>query len=523
MVDPGIADFEVDGKVISDGRLKSEILNSQFSSVFTKEDLENIPEMGSDPTSGLGSLIISEQGVLKQLSSLNPNKASGPDQIPPWFLKTFATDIAPILTDVFQDSIDSGTVPRRWKEANVCAVFKKGRKSDPANYRPISLTCVVSKILKHIVHSFIMKHLNHNNILTDCQHGFRAKRSTEMQLIFTLHDMAKTIQSSSIHAAVLDFAKAFDKVPHRRLLRKLQYYGIQGSLLNWLESFLTQRFQSVVCEGQTSSQCPVTSGVPQGTVLGPLLFLLYINDLPDTVQLSVRLFADDALVYGIVASDADCDLLQSDLRRLESWQYHWQMEFNPSKCKIVTISHKNNPPQRKYVFCGVELEQVDTFPYLGVTISNKLKWSAHVSITAAKASKSLGTIQRNLWNCPKKVKEIAYTSLVRPKLEYASAAWDPFLKKDISALEMVQSKAARFCSQNYDRYASVTDMIKDLGWATLETRRRQARLTLMYKLTHGLIDIDTRKYWIQHPESRTRGTHQFKFRVLYSNKDVFKF
>ena len=342
-----------------------------------------------------------------------------------------------------------------------------------------------------------------------------------MQLILTLHDMAKAIQSSFIHAVVLDFAKAFDKVSHRRLLRKLQHYGIQGPLLNWLESFATQRFQSVVCEGQTSSQCPVTSGVPQGTVLGPLLFLLYINDLPDNVQSSVRLFADDALLYGIVASDADCDLLQFDLRRLESWRYHWEMEFNPSKCKIVTISHKNNPPQRKYVFCGVELQRVDSFPYLAVTISNKLKWSAHVSMTAARANKSLGTIQRNLWNCPKNVKEIAYTYLVRPKLEYASVAWDPFLKKDISALERV--RLSRFCSQNYNRYASITDMIKDLRWAKLETRRWQSRLTLMYKLTHGLIDIDSREYLIQHSESRTRGSHQFKFRVTYANKDVFKF
>ena len=153
---PGIGDFEVHGKVISDGGLKSEILNSQFSSVFTKEDLDNIPEMGSDPTPGLGPLIISEQGVSKQLSSLNSNKACGPDQIPPWFLKTFAADIAPILTNILQDSIDSGTVPHRWEEANVCAVFKKGKKSDPANYRPISLTCVASKILEHIVHSYVL-------------------------------------------------------------------------------------------------------------------------------------------------------------------------------------------------------------------------------------------------------------------------------------------------------------------------------------------------------------------------------
>ena len=169
-------------------------LNSQFSRVFTKEDLENIPEMGSDPTPGLGPLIISEQGVSKQLCLLNPNKASGPDQIPPWFLKTFAADIALIVTNIFWDSIDSGSVPHKWKEANVCAVFKKGKKSDPANYRPISLTCVASKIPEHIIHSFIMKHLNDHNILTDYHHGFRAKRSTEMQLILTL----QAIQSSSI-------------------------------------------------------------------------------------------------------------------------------------------------------------------------------------------------------------------------------------------------------------------------------------------------------------------------------------
>ncbi|PFX11162.1 LINE-1 retrotransposable element ORF2 protein, partial [Stylophora pistillata] len=262
---PGVADFEVDGKVVSDSGLKSEILNS----VFTKENLESIPEMRSDPTPGLGPLIISEQGVLKLVSSLNRNKAWGPDQVPPWFLKTFAADITPILTDIFQDSIDRGTVPRRWREANVCAVFKKGKKSDPANYRRISLTFVASKILEHIVHSYIMKHLNDHNILTDCQHGFRAKTFTEMQLILTLHDMAKAIQSSSIHAVVLELAKAFDKVPHRRLLWKLYYYGFQGPLLTWLDSFLTQLFQSVVCEGQTSSQSPVTSGVPQVAGFNP--------------------------------------------------------------------------------------------------------------------------------------------------------------------------------------------------------------------------------------------------------------
>ena len=151
-----------------------------------------------------------------------------------------------------------------------------------------------------------MKHLNDHNILTDCQHGFRVKGSTEMQLILTLHDMSKATQSSSIHAIVLDFAKAFDKVPHRHLLRKLQHYGIQGRLLNWVESFLTKCFESVVCEGQTSSQCTVTSGIPQGTGPQPIALFINITDLPDNVHSLVRLFADDTLLYGIVARDTGC-------------------------------------------------------------------------------------------------------------------------------------------------------------------------------------------------------------------------
>ena len=329
--------------------------------------------------------------------------------------------------------------------------------------------------------------------------------------------------NQSVHAVVLDFAKAFDKVPHRRLLAKLQYYGIQGKLLCWFESFLTQRSQSVVCEGKSSTSSPVKSGVPQGTVLGPLLFLLYINDLPDNLQSSVKLFADDALFYGFIASDTDCDHLQDDLWKLEQWQNQWQMQFNPSKCKVLCISNTRSPPVKKYTLCGVELEQVEEITYLGITLTSKLKWDQHVSSVSSKPSKVLGVVRRNLHICPRSVRETAYKTLVRPALEYGSAAWDPYYDKDIKKLERVQRKAARFCAGNYNHHANVTEMLKDLSWDTLATRRKTGRLSFMYKLTHNLIDCSAENHLKPNNERRTRGSHDFKFLVPRAKKDIFKF
>ena len=158
------------------------------------------------------------------------------------------------------------------------------------------------------------------------------------------------------------------------------------------------------------------------------------------------------------------------------------MQFNPSKCNVIGISNKQRPPQRQYFYCGSKREQVDSASHLGITVNSKLKWSEHISSISSKASRSLGLIKRNLWNCPRKVCETAYTSIVRPKLEYASASLDPHYKKDISTLERVQRKATRFCLQNFSKTESVTDMLSDLKWDTLETRRKENRLTLMYKL-----------------------------------------
>ncbi|XP_072030509.1 LOW QUALITY PROTEIN: uncharacterized protein [Amphiura filiformis] len=274
--------------------------------------------------------------------------------------------------------------------------------------------------------------------------------------------------------------------------------------------------------GNLSTPKPVLSGVPQGTAFGPLLFLLFINDLPDNIQNNVRLFADDCLVYSNISSEEDMDSLQDDLKQLEKWQSTWKMSFNPTKCSIMEISHKKQPPHRDYIFCGQKLQVPNSHPYLGVQLDDKLNWAEQVDNTVKKANRTMGMIRRNLWFCPKEVKTTAYITLVRPKLEYASCAWDPYKAGQIKKIEGVQRKAARFCMRNYKREASVTKMIAELGWETLEQRRESARLNMLHKIQDNLVGINKERYIKPSQITATR-TRKQKAEVPFARKDVFKY
>ncbi len=491
----GIGDLNIAGNIISDDKHKAEALNNQFQSVFTHEGNSTLPDMARSPHGEIPKLTITLKGVLDQLSKINISKSQGPDGIPPWFLNRYASHLAPVIHDIFQSSVDSGQVPNTWKEANVTAIFKKGSRAETSNYRPISLTPVVSKLLEHIIHSHIMKHLEQHHILTDHQHGFRAKRSTETQLIQTIHDISKSLdEKKSVDMAILDFTKAFDKVPHKRLIHKLKHYGITGPISSWINSFLTGRTQQVVINGSKSTSTQVISGVPQGTVLGPLLFLLYINDLPDNLSSTVRLFADDCLLYSPIKTDQDTSVLQNDLLKLEKWQHTWLMKFNPTKCYTMTIASRK-PTPNLYTFCGQQLKSVESHCYLGIHISNTLNWTIQSNSVTKKAQQTLGMIRRNLNKCPTQIKSIAYTTLVRPILEYASASWDPHCLRNIKLIERTQRQAARFCKNNYSREpGTVTQLLKDLQWDTLQSRRKTQRLSILYKMEHNLIDIPLDQY-----------------------------
>ena len=241
---------------------------------------------------------VSCKSVVKPLKNLKPHKAAGPDDIPLMLLKEAADEIAPTITLLFQASLNQGNTPSTWRKALVVPIFTKGSKSDASNYRPISLTSYLCKLCEHILHSTILTHLANHKILSDAQHGFRKRRSCDAQLLLALNDFARGLEDKSQTDIIfLDFAKAFDKVSHQGLLKKVYYYGIRGHTLKWIESFLDNRSQQVVIDGHFCIDAKITSGVPQGSVLGPLLFLIYINDLPNCVQNSVcRHFADDCIL-----------------------------------------------------------------------------------------------------------------------------------------------------------------------------------------------------------------------------------
>ena len=354
---------------------KANLLNAQFQPVFTPKsplqlkqlcqkkvqdlhDAGNYSQDMSQPPDDIGNkypnmpdLKIPVNGIIKLLQGLTPDKAPGPDQIRPLLLQKLCLEIAPILQDIFSKSLEEGSLPSEWLKANVSPIFKKGEKSDPANYRPISLTCILCIIFEHIVASNVVKHLDVNQILYDLQHGFRSKRSCETQLTMLIEEIHRNIGKQT-DIILLDFSKAFDKVNHAKLILKLHNNGIRGRTLSWIRAFLNGRSQTVVLEGDCSEEVPVTSGVPQGSVLGPILFLISINDLPDKVKSQVRLFADDTAAYLAISKLADSEQLQADLDILQEWEIRWDMQFNPSKCQVIHITRSRSPLPTTYTLHG---------------------------------------------------------------------------------------------------------------------------------------------------------------------------
>ena len=356
------------------------------------------------------------------------------------------------------------------------------------------------------MHSNISSHFDSHNVLNNAQHGFRKKRSCISQLIITLNDFADCLKSKQqIDAILLDFSKAFDKVDHEGLILKLEHLGVRDSLLAWIRSFLIGRNQKVLVDGVSSDPKPVLSGVPQGTVLGPLLFLVYINDISDGLSKGsqINLFADDGLLYRTINNIKDSEALQTDLNLLQKWEKEWKMEFHPQKCQLLRVSNKQNKILYNYKIHNIPIIETSSAKYLGVLIDSNLSWKSQYNYVNKKANHVLSLLKRNFHFCSTSVKSKCYTTLIRPIVDYGCEVWDPHFQTDIDFIEKIQKRAARFATNNYCmKSGNSSKNLSSLNWDTLENRRSKIKLTTFQNARLENIYIPLSH--LKHNSSRTR-------------------
>lgn len=394
------------------------------------------------------------------------------------------------------------------------------------NYRPISLTSSSCKLLEHIISNYINDFLDKHEIISPFQHGFRKGLSTTTQLISTIHSFASIVdRPGQVDVIFLDFSKAFDRVPHSGLIYKLNEIGLPSTVVQWISAYLQMRKQFVDVVGHHSDPLPVISGVPQGSVLGPLLFSIFINDLTFCIDksVSIRLFADDCLLFKDINSTRDQVVLNESLNAVSSWCDRWEMKLNQEKSLYMRITNKKSSHQYEYFIGDNYISRTMSFKYLGITISSNLSWSSHIEHVCAAARRKLGMIRHKLKHVPSHVKLLAYNTLIRTKLEYACTVWDPFTKKDIKILEDVQKQAARFIFNRYHPHDSPAALIQSNNIISLESRRKLARLKFLYQLWFKKLRLESSSFL--HPSStrRTRHDHPHKITPVFARTNAFKY
>ena len=370
-------------------------------------------------------------------------------------------------------------------------------------------------MLESILREVVMNHLIQEDLLSDKQYGFIGKRSTVTQLLHYIDQCCETMaQGKVVDCVYFDFAKAFDTVPHRRLMKKLECYGIGGDLLGWIAAFLSDRKQLVKVNAAKSTINPVVSGIPQGSVLGPLLFVIYINDLPEKVVSDLFLFADDTKILKTIDSVEDSLVVQDDINELEKWSQDWLLKFHPDKCHVLTIGKFSNIKHaHRYQLGGNELEHVFEEKDLGVLIDSELTFEEHISKQVNKANSILGVIKRSFNDLSPSAFCTLYTTFVRPHLEYAQSVWQPKLRRNINLIEGVQRRATKSIPQY--RNLPYGERLRRLQIPSLEFRRLFCDMVQIYKHIHIYDPKTTRNKLVK----KTRPTRQHNYELIPNFSD----
>jgi Reverse transcriptase (RNA-dependent DNA polymerase) len=429
---------------------KPEEIAQAFSDSFQGNFAQNpispdiCPRLAPPEVPILGDIKCDEGVVEKLLSDIKCGASPGPDGIPAIILNKCSGSLTRSLTAFFNYSLQRGCVPALWKEARVVPVFKSGDRADIQNYRPISITSLICKVLEKIVVFNLLEHFRSHNLLNDNQHGFIPKRSCVTMLAHVLDEWAFSLATKlgkQVDVINLDWSKAFDKVPHIKIISKLWAYKIRGSNLNWLRSFLVNRTQVVAYRGACSRPSGVPSGVCQGSVIGPLLFAIFMMELPKALNSSCAQYADDSSVYRAVDNFDHVNELQNDLNTVNIWSSNNGMAINAAKSSHLLLSTAHSHTDSQYHINNEPIPKINNVKCLGLNITDDMKWNMHTDCVSAKAFKVLGMIRRSLSGSRRCALRTAYLSLVRPILLYATPAWNPITEENLSKLERVQNVA----------------------------------------------------------------------------------
>ena len=492
---------------VSTAAEQATLLNNQFVSTFSPRDgpIELPVSVHDVEAESLCSFRCDEEEVFLGITSMRLNVACGPDGMSSKMLKSTAPTIFPHLTRIFNLSLESEKVPSEWKTSSITPIFKAGDPSSVSNYRPISLLSLVSKLLERQVHNVIMSHVLKNGFLSDMQFGFRPCASTQEAILAATRDWHRALENGqSVACVFFDLSKAFDSLPHSLVLESLARVGIGGELLIWIRDYLSGRKQQVVLRGASSPPADVTSGVPQGSILGPLLFILSVDSLTRvSISLEGRLslFADDICYYRPVISEDDLLAVQVDVDLIREWISKKKLRLNVGKTKAMLISRKRVVPVLSLKLDDHAIAQVSSFKFLGITIASDLSWGCHISNTCCKAKRFLGFLYRYFHLADSKCLARLYKSLVLPMLDYGCCVWAPHQAKYIAQLERVQSFAARIVTKQWKSDAAA--LKSRLGWTMLVDRRSYMKLCVCRRILFGesLIPADV---FTQHPSTTVR-------------------
>ena len=500
-----------------------EILNKKFNSVFNKDENweADFGARGRDLEAELSNISVTRTEVLSKLKNVDRRKAMGPDGVSGWVLRECAEELSHPILILYNNSLKQGKIPSQWKQADIVPIYKKGNREDPLNYRPVSLLSIVCKILERIVRDRWVEHLEKHNMFTDKQYGFRSKRSCVANLL-SFYDRATEIlqeREGWVDCVYLDLKKAFDKVPHKRLKWKLSFRGgVGGKVLEWMEDFLDDRMMRTVIRGVKSEWREVTSGVSQGSVLAPIMFLVYINDISEGVSSYINLFADDAKLLKAISDERSSEALQRDLDTIHQWSQRWLMEFNTEKCSVIHMGESRKRPKASYKLGEGCIKAREKEKDLGIIITKTLDPSEHIAGLVRKAYAWWANVRIAFSYMDLKMAKTLISQFIRPGLEYGTVVWNPHLKKDIAKLEKVQ----RDISRNIPGLQGLTyeERLEKLELPTLETRRERGDAINMYKCVKGKQFIDKDNF-IKLAGKRTRG-HNLKVAKPKGKKDVRK-